>query len=144
MRHTNIIASFLILFKQNQVLLSKRHNTGYHDGDYSVIAGHVESGETFTQAIIREAKEEAGILLDSNTLYVAHTQHRKSDFDSSQRVDVYFVAPTWSGKIENCEPEKCSALKWFNLNQLPKNMVPCVKQAIININNKIQYSEYGW
>ena len=55
-RHTNIPASYLVLFDHNKVLLLRRFNTGYEDGNYSLIAGHVEEGETFTKCIIREAK----------------------------------------------------------------------------------------
>jgi 8-oxo-dGTP pyrophosphatase MutT (NUDIX family) len=144
MRHTNIIASYLVLFDGNKVLLSQRHNTGYHDGNYSVVAGHVEPGETFTQTVIREAKEEAGIDLDTDTLYVAHTQHRKSDLDDSERVHIYFVAEKWAGEITNCEEDKCSGLSWFDLDDLPTNMVPCVRESILNIRNKKPYSEFGW
>jgi NADH pyrophosphatase NudC (nudix superfamily) len=56
-RHQNIVAAYLVLKKKNKVLLLKRHNTGYEDGNYSVIAGHVEPGESFRQTIIREAQE---------------------------------------------------------------------------------------
>ncbi len=144
MRHTNIVAAYLVLFDQNKVLLSKRNNTGYYDGNYSVVAGHVEPGETFTQTIIREAKEEAGIELDVTTLRVAHTQHRKSDWDQSERVDIYFVTPTWGGEIHNCEKNKCADLSWFELDKLPENMVPCVRESIVNITQNKPYSEYGW
>jgi hypothetical protein len=37
-RHTNIPASYLILMKDNNVLLLRRFNTGYEDGNYSMIA----------------------------------------------------------------------------------------------------------
>ncbi|NQY54774.1 MAG: NUDIX domain-containing protein, partial [Campylobacteraceae bacterium] len=63
--NSNIPASYLILIRQNKILLLRRHNTGYQDGQYSTIAGHVEEGESFSQCIIREAKEEAGITLKS-------------------------------------------------------------------------------
>ena len=45
------------------VLLSRRYQTGWHDGEYSVPAGHVEAGETVTQAALREAREEVGLEL---------------------------------------------------------------------------------
>ncbi|MFH1669466.1 MAG: NUDIX domain-containing protein [Candidatus Woesearchaeota archaeon] len=63
-RHQNVPASYLTLFKDDKVLLLRRFNTGYEDGNYSMVAGHVDPGETFTQCIIREAKEEAGIELE--------------------------------------------------------------------------------
>lgn len=59
---------------------------------------------------MREAKEEAGILLDRNHLKVAHIQHRKSDSDGSERVHTYFVATAWTGDVKNLESEKCSDL----------------------------------
>ena len=56
-RNLNVPASYLVLMKDHKVLLLQRANTGYHDGDYSIIAGHVEKDETFTDAVIREARE---------------------------------------------------------------------------------------
>jgi len=143
-RHTNIPASYLVLIKDNKVLLSQRANTSYHDGEYSVIAGHVEKGETFTDAVLREAQEEAGIILNRNKIKVGHVQHRKSDSDGSERIHTYFVATEWEGEIKNNESHKCSDLSWFDLNNLPKNMVDCVRFSIENIRNNIFYSEFGW
>lgn len=53
-----ISAVHLIFQKGNKILLSLRKNTGWEDGKYSVIAGHVRSNETSIKAMIREAKEE--------------------------------------------------------------------------------------
>lgn len=143
-RNTNIVASFLVLQRGTKVLLLKRAHTGYHDGDYSLIAGHVEQGETFTDAIIREAKEEAGIVLSPTYLKVAHVMHRKSDFDLSERVDVYFLAKKWKGSVCNREPKKCSELRWFEISHLPLNTIASVKKAIEYIAAQVPYSEFGW
>ena len=43
-----LIAVYLVLLRDEQVLMLRRHNTGYEDGNYSVIAGHVERDERFT------------------------------------------------------------------------------------------------
>ena len=92
-RHQNIPASYLVLIKDNKVLLQRRFNTGYQDGKYSMVAGHVDKGETFTEAIIRETKEEAGIELKPENLKVAHVMHRDSGTnENNERVDVFFVA----------------------------------------------------
>ena len=141
-RHQNIPASYLVLIKDGKVLLQRRYNTGYEDGKYSMIAGHVEEGETFTQAIIREAREEAGAELIQEHLDVAHVMHRKSH--DSERVDTFFVAKEWQGEIENKESHKCDDLSWFDLDELPENTIPYIRQAIDCIRKSQFYSEYGW
>lgn len=144
-RHTNVPAAYLILFKDNKVLLLRRFNTGYEDGKYSMIAGHVDPGETFSQTIIREAKEEGGIILNPDMLEVAHVMHRDSGCDEqNERVDVFFVAKEWSGEIKNMEPSKCDDLTWFDLDDLPDNVIPYIKHVLESINNKKIYSEFGW
>ncbi len=95
-RHTVIPASYLVLEDSGRVLLSRRYNTGYRDGWYSMIAGHVEASETFTQCMIREAYEEAGIVIHSEDVRVAHIMHRKSEYETeTERVDVFFLCDRW-------------------------------------------------
>lgn len=141
-RNQNIPASYLFIMQNNKILLLKRQNTGYEDGNYSLVAGHVEEGETFTEAVIREAYEEANIKLKSEDLKVIHVMHRKSS--DSIRVDVFFTASRWEGKIENKEPHKCSELTWFDLEKIPQNTILYIKEAIDKMQNKIFYSEFGW
>jgi len=66
-------ASYLVLIKDNKILLQRRFNTGYEDGKYSFVAGHVESMEEARKpilSIIRETKEEIGIKLSEDEFYV--------------------------------------------------------------------------
>ncbi len=60
---TIIPAVYLILEKDNKILLLRRYNTGYNDGLYSLPSGHVEDGEFPIDALIREAQEEIGIII---------------------------------------------------------------------------------
>ncbi len=136
------IAAYLVLIKDGQVLLSKRVNTGYQDGNYSLIAGHLDGGETANQCIIREAEEEAGIILKLNNLKVSHVMHRYRP--DREYIDIYVAAESWEGEIENNEPEKCDELKWFSIEDLPDNIIPEVKLALENIEKRVFYSEVGW
>jgi 8-oxo-dGTP diphosphatase len=143
--HTNVPASYLVLIKNNKVLLLRRYQTGYEDGNYSVIAGHVEQGENFTRCIIREAEEEAGIKLNREDLQVCHVLHRDSQTGvKNERVDVFFTTDTWEGEITNREPEKCDDLSWFEIDHLPVNMTPYIRQVLELISRGISYSEHGW
>ena len=39
------------------------------------------------------------------------------------------------------EPDKCSELKWFTIENLPADIIECRKQDIQNYLDKIPYSE---
>lgn len=136
-----IPASHLFLIRNGGVLLLRRYNTGYEDGNYSVPAGHIDGSETATEAMAREAREEAGITINLVDLKVVHVMHRKAD---EMRVDIFFTAQNWMGEPVIQEPDKCDELKWFPLNNLPVNVIPYIKAALENYQAGILYSEFGW
>jgi 8-oxo-dGTP diphosphatase len=134
--------SHLILIKNNKILLSRRFNTGYEDGNYSVVAGHLNGNETFVHAMVREAKEEAGIEIEPKDLEVIHVMHRKCP--TEERIDFFIKAKKWKGEPKIMEHDKCDDLRWFDLTNLPVNTIPYIKQAIEKIMSNIFYSEHGW
>ncbi len=136
------IAAYLVLLKNNQVLLLRRFNTGYQDGNYSLIAGHLDGRETAKECIAREAKEEAGIIVKSENLKVVHVMHRLSS--DREYIDIYLQSEKWNGEEKNMEPEKHNDLNWFALNNLPSNIIPEVKFALENLGNEINYTDFGW
>ncbi|MDR2411991.1 MAG: NUDIX domain-containing protein [Holosporales bacterium] len=75
-QHSFVPAVYLVLENAKGVLLLKRHNTGYRDGFYSLVAGHIEPGESPSEALIREAFEEAGLLLPAEDLELRHIMTR--------------------------------------------------------------------
>lgn len=135
-------ASYILLIKNGQILLARRYNTGFEDGKYSLPAGHTELGEPFTETLIREAREEIGVVLTEENIRVSHVMHRKAP--DREYVDVYYTAEEWTGTPENKESDKCDDLSWFPVDALPENTIPYVCQAIENSLNKIPYSEFGW
>jgi len=137
-----IPTSHLILLKYNKILLLRRFNTGYEDGNYSVVAGHLDGNETFIQAMVREAKEEADINIKPEDLKVVHVMHRK--VPNEERIDFFIMSNKWRGEPKIMEPHKCDDLRWFELDNLPDNIIPYVKQAIDCFLNNILYSEFGW
>ena len=137
---------YLMLVKNYGILLSRRYNTGFQDGKYSFPAGHLSGGEeTMKQAMIREAKEEWGIEVDSTDLKLVHVMHRRQQQPiRRRRIDLFFTAKKWKGEPKNMETNKCDDLDWFRITSLPENTVPYIRQAIDRFRNGISYSECGW
>lgn len=141
MRSTFPVAVHLFFLRDQQILLLRRFNTGYEDGNYSVVAGHVDAGETVTQAALREAREETGVTISPSHLHIVHVMHRKS---TDERIDFFLAVRRWSGDIANLEPHKCDQLAWFPLDVLPPNLIPYVRHALQNYQQGLYYSEFGW
>ena len=129
--------------KGEEILFQKRKNTGYCDGQYDVTAsGHVEEGETMTEAMCREAKEEVSIGIEPEGLEFVCLNH--SNYNNGTYYNGYFIARKWEGMPSIGEPEKIEELKWVNINQLPENIMEDRKIAIENYKNGVKYSETGW
>ncbi len=133
-------AVYLILIDSGKVLLLRRFNTGWEDGKYTLIAGHLDGNETVAETMSREAREEAGLEINSTDLKVVHTMHRKSD---REYIDFFLTINKWQGTPEIKEENKCDDVQWFPLNGLPENILPHVKTALENYSKGITFSEYG-
>ncbi len=142
-RNKAVPAVYILLEKDGKILLGRRCNTGYQDGNYQVPAGHVEEGELPTEAIIRETKEEVNVDLVLNDLELVHVGYRPKHDPSGDRVDLFFKAKKWRGEVKNMEPDKCEDLNWFSWDNLPENTVFHVREAFECIKKGIFYHEIG-
>lgn len=138
-----IPAVYLMLRRGDEILLAQRANTGYQDGKYSIPAGHLDGDELGVEGIIREAKEEIGIILKPGDLRFAHVAHRLNrGKPNEERLDLFFEAWHWEGEIKIMEPEKCGDLKWAKIDELPDEILPLVKLVIRDVSNEVRYSEH--
>jgi 8-oxo-dGTP pyrophosphatase MutT (NUDIX family) len=106
-----------------EVLLGLRHGTGYRDGHWAAVAGHVERGESVFEAARREALEEVGVT-DVRLEPWCAMQRTGAGDPVDERVDYFFTSTSWSGVPRILEPSKCADLRWFNLAGLPSPVVP--------------------
>ncbi len=136
-----IASGYLLLIRNGKILLSRRCNTGYEDGKYSVPAGHIEDNETLTAGTIREIAEEVGVRLAPSDLTLVHVMHRKG---TDIRMDFFFTTKKRGITPDNREPHKADDLRWFPLAQMPENTIPYIRAAIENFQKGIIYSEFGW
>lgn len=135
------VNAYLILRKNDQVLFHIRKNTGYYDGHWCLPAGHVELGESATEGMIREAKEELGIEIAFEDLKVVHIMHRRTN---RLNMDIFFECAKWQGDIRNMEPEKCEKIAFFPLTSLPSPLVDYAAFALQAAEDTLFYSERGF
>jgi len=105
-----------------------RQNTGYDDDKWALVSGHQEVGESAIRAMIREAKEEIDIEIESKDLQIIHTTCRRT---TRETIDIFLRCTKWQGNIKNQEPKKCGGLKFYSLDTLPSNVADYVKEEDI-------------
>ena len=142
--HKITCAVYLIPEKDEKILLLRRFNTGYEDGKYSLVAGHVDKDESVIQTMVREAGEEAGIFIRPENLELAHIMHRMKKKENDERIDFFFRCRSWEGEIKNMEPHKCDDLSWFSPKAIPENTIDYIKTALKLADKGQIYSEFGW
>ena len=131
----------MFFLREGKILLIRRFQTGYMDGHFSVPAGHLDGNEPVRLAAVREAHEEIGIHIDPVDIQFAGVFHRS---EGEERVDFFVHVHRWIGEPVNTEPEKCDELRWTDLNKLPENTIPYIRQAIENYQAGILFEEFGW
>ena len=129
-RYTVVPSVYLIPLKANKTVLGVRKNTPWMNGYYGMISGHVEEGETPEEAIIREAKEEAGITITPDDLKLSLMMYRQLDRGN---VDYFFTVENWQGEITNCEPNKLGDWEWFGLTRVPENTIHYLTLALDHV-----------
>ena len=123
---------------RKEILLQLRQNTGYMDNMYDfACSGHVDKGESYTQALIREAKEEIGISINENDLVFLAVNHNYQ----ADHVQLFFSTKSYEGEPIICESDECEGLLWSDTDNLPSNIIPYVKNVIKDIEYGIQYDD---
>jgi 8-oxo-dGTP diphosphatase len=133
----------LILRRDRSLLLGRRCNTEFANGCYSLPAGHLDLGESVIDALVREAREELGILVAGKDVKFVQVMHNSYGVG---RFAVFFEVSEWGGRVRNMEPNKCDDLRWFPTTELPTNMVPYIRNAIEHylLRPEACLTLYGW
>ncbi|MFZ6036191.1 MAG: nucleotide triphosphate diphosphatase NUDT15 [Patescibacteria group bacterium] len=108
----------IIVNAEGNILVGKR--IGSHAPYYSIPGGHLDMGETFEQAAIREVREETGMDI-SQPRVIAITNNLETYRESGLHyISVVLQAGSHRGEPVIREPEKCSEWRWVDPRQLPQ------------------------
>ncbi|MEU2251374.1 NUDIX domain-containing protein [Streptomyces sp. NPDC019224] len=140
----NVVGVHLYLERDGQVLLGLRHpDSAYAGSTWHLLAGHCEA-ESAIACLVREAYEEAGLVIDPEDVELVHTVHMVNRPGAQPRIGLFFRARTWEGVPELREPDKCVVWQWWSAEDLPEPIVPYARAAIEGITAGRAYSELGW
>lgn len=127
----------MVFNDKGEVFLSQRgHQAKNERGTWEFPGGKVEFGETLANAVKREFQEEYGMDIELVEL-LAIDDHILPD-EGQHWVSPTYVARHIGGTPTIQEPEKCSAIGWFAIDELPQPL-----SLITQYNVRDYLAKYG-
>ncbi|MFJ9939722.1 NUDIX hydrolase [Streptomyces erythrochromogenes] len=140
----HIVGVHLYLERDGEVLLGLRHpDSAYAASTHHFLAGHCEQ-ESAVSCLVREAREEAGLVVDPADVDLVHLVHVVDRPGAQPRMQLVFRARRWLGEPQLLEPDRCVAWTWWPLDALPDPIVPYTRAAVEGIRAGRPYTELGW
>ena len=136
------VAVFYVLIEDNKILLQKRTGTNYMSGYYSTPSGKVEHGESCLNALVREVKEEINIDINKEDLILKYTLNYC--FNNKDYIFLFYTTEKYRGVPKIMEPHKCTELEFYDLDNLPTNLVPELKKYLKDVVEGKNYGEIGY
>lgn len=120
-----------ILNSEKKILLGKRHEDPEKasselsgEGTWTMPGGKLHFQESFEEGAMRETMEETGIKL--KTIKVICVNNDKTD--SAHFVTIGLFSDDFEGEPKVMEPDEITEWRWFNIDELPKNIyLPSLK-----------------
>ena len=98
-------------------LIGKRK--GAHAPFFSIPGGHLENGETFEQAAIREVFEETGLRIKDPKVFSTTNNLRTFTNEGKHYISINLITNDFEGTLQIKEPEKCESWHWYPIDQIP-------------------------
>lgn len=133
----------IVFNSEGKVFLAQRGLKATNEkGYWEFPGGQVEYGETLSEAIKREFLEEYAMEIEVLEL-LSVFDHILVE-DNQHWVSPAFIARHIAGKPEILEPEKCIAIGWFSLSELPKPLSSISHNNIENYISKYKAESKWW
>ncbi|GIN18884.1 NUDIX domain-containing protein [Siminovitchia fordii] len=113
----------IVFNEKNQVLLQKRIDVGL----WGIPSGHIEIGETVSEAAIREMKEETNLDIRIKKLIGVYSDPLSQVFAYPNGKVVHFITTCFLAEITGgelaCNSNESLDIKFFDLQNLPENLL---------------------
>jgi 8-oxo-dGTP diphosphatase len=117
-RYIGKTSTAIIPYPQNQILLIKR-GTKPFVGYWALPGGRMDPGESIEQTIVREVKEETGLIVTIVDKLGEYTEKGVKDDIEYEYYPTCFVVKTVGGELKKQDSE-IQEMRLFSLNALPK------------------------
>ncbi|HJO94453.1 MAG TPA: NUDIX hydrolase [Victivallales bacterium] len=118
----------IIVNSDNKILIGKRK--GSHAQYYSIPGGHLELGETFEEAAIKEIKEETSLKLINPKVISVINDLETYRSEGKHYISICMLATEYRGTPKVMEPDKCEGWQWCDPNKLPTPHFEASRQTI--------------
>ena len=112
------VAVEAVIVKEGKILITQRSFDRPHaPGEWEILTGHVEQGETFEEALKREVMEEVGLEVEVGKPF--NTFHFYSQHDNVEHQGVSFLCRYKKGKVVLDKDEQIK-FKWTTPKEAKK------------------------
>lgn len=118
----------IIRNSEGNILVGKR--TGSHARYYSIPGGHLEAGETFEEAAVKEIAEETSLRIKNPRVFCVTNNLRTYKEEGKHYISVGLFTDEYSGTPNIMEPGKCEEWIWADPENLPSPHFDASEQAV--------------
>ena len=110
-----VVTLISLINSENYVLISNRKSSSQFSGFWEFPGGKVEKGENLTEALIRETKEELGLVLNSSCVSpLTFSVDKTKTFET---LLLLFICRKWNGQPKAMEGQDLKWVKPLDLSQ---------------------------
>lgn len=135
-RTENVELTVLCLIEDGgRILLQNRVKEDWRG--YALPGGHVEPGESFVDAVIREMKEETGLTVIGPRLVGV----KQFPIENGRYVVLLFKATEWTGSLRSSEEGR---MEWIEYDRLPEIETVADLDTLLKVMNSPELTEFRY
>ncbi len=107
-----ILTNMCMVYDKNKVLVQDRFGPNW--GGITFPGGHIEKGESFTDAVIREVKEETGLTIKKPKMCGIKSWYTK---EGDRYIVLFYKTDKFKGELKSSDEGE---VFWVNSDKLPE------------------------